>query len=106
MRPTPLRSLLGIAAVGSLALLLGTSALAGPNYTYDALGRVILVTYDNGKQVVYKYDAAGNRTQEVISATTINHKPVANTDSITVYDDALTTSFDPRTNDTGDGPLS
>jgi YD repeat-containing protein len=31
-------------------------------YEYDALGRVVKVTYDDGSYVVYVYDAAGNRT--------------------------------------------
>ena len=31
-------------------------------YEYDELGRLVKVTYDNGKYVEYVYDAAGNRT--------------------------------------------
>lgn len=30
-------------------------------YTYDALGRVVTVTYSNGAVITYTYDAAGNR---------------------------------------------
>ena len=49
----------------------GTAALAltapkawarSETYTYDALGRLTSVTYDNGDVVYYVYDAAGNRT--------------------------------------------
>jgi YD repeat-containing protein len=32
-------------------------------YTYDALGRLHSVTYQNGTAVTYTYDPAGNRTQ-------------------------------------------
>lgn len=34
-------------------------------YQYDALGRVIQVTYSGGVTVLYTYDAAGNRTEVV-----------------------------------------
>lgn len=37
------------------------------NYTYDALGRVKTVQYDN-VTVTYTYDAAGNRTSVVTTA--------------------------------------
>ena len=30
-------------------------------YTYDALGRLIKLTFDNGTTQTYTYDAAGNR---------------------------------------------
>jgi large repetitive protein len=82
------------------SVALASSAMAGPSYTYDALGRVVAVTYANGKQVVYSYDAAGNRTQEVISATTVNRAPVAVADAVTINEDATSATFNPRTNDT------
>lgn len=34
-------------------------------YTYDALGRVVTVTYASGATISYTYDSAGNRTQVV-----------------------------------------
>lgn len=32
-------------------------------YTYDALGRVVTVTFNDGTTIVYTYDPLGNRTQ-------------------------------------------
>ena len=57
MKCTLMLLVLGVAA--------GSSALGadGFTYTYDALGRLQSVTYQNGTQVVYTYDPAGNRTQ-------------------------------------------
>ena len=43
-----------------------TTAAAATTYTYDTLGRLATVTYDNGNEIIYTYDAAGNRTQVVI----------------------------------------
>ncbi|MBF0562950.1 MAG: RHS repeat protein [Alphaproteobacteria bacterium] len=36
-------------------------------YTYDALGRVTVATYDTGVCVNYSYDANGNRTSQSVS---------------------------------------
>lgn len=53
--------------MASACLLLGFAGLraeaATTEYKYDALGRLILVTHDNGIQTNYMLDAAGNRTQ-------------------------------------------
>jgi YD repeat-containing protein len=57
-------------------LLMGvlSTLCAGPawaetiTYTYDPLGRVTKVAYDNGASIVYNYDAAGNRTSVVTTA--------------------------------------
>ncbi|MDQ7065918.1 MAG: FlgD immunoglobulin-like domain containing protein [candidate division KSB1 bacterium] len=35
-------------------------SLAGETYEYDAQGRLIKVTYDNGNRISYAYDASGN----------------------------------------------
>lgn len=67
-------------------------------YSYDQLGRIIAVTYADGKQIVYAYDAAGNRTQHVVSASTINRPPVAVDDAKTASE-GVPYAFDPRTND-------
>ncbi len=51
-------------AVVVLALA-GVAFAGGVNYTYDALGRLATVVYDNGTTtttITYSYDAAGNRT--------------------------------------------
>lgn len=59
-----------LAGIMCASLLLGTSAFAGnTTYQYDALGRVIKVTYPDSKQICYAYDSAGNRTQVQRKAT-------------------------------------
>ena len=53
---------------GIVGLSLGalvSPAAAATTYTYDTLGRLSSVTYDNGKTITYTYDAAGNRTAVV-----------------------------------------
>lgn len=54
-------------ALATLLLTVSAPAPAQTNfgYTYDALGRVKIVTYPDGSTVAYDYDAAGNRTQKV-----------------------------------------
>jgi YD repeat-containing protein len=70
-------------ATASLAFFLAAPTLAATSYTYDALGRVSTVTYDGGKQIVYTYDSAGNRTQ-VVTQTGTNQPPTAVPDSVTI----------------------
>ncbi len=93
---TAFRSSLLLAA----AVLVGGPAFGGTAYTYDALGRLISVRYDDGRQITYTYDAAGNRTQHVVSATTINRAPVANPDAVTMYEGSGSVSVSPLSNDT------
>ncbi|MFL6603249.1 MAG: RHS repeat domain-containing protein [Steroidobacteraceae bacterium] len=56
-------------ALWTLCVMLGLSAAQSAlavdqiTYTYDALGRLHMVTYQNGTTVTYTYDPAGNRTQ-------------------------------------------
>ena len=68
--------LMQIARIAGLAtvLLVGTAhplgaQSDGATYMYDALGRLIQVTYANGTTIVYTYDAAGNRTSVVVTCS-------------------------------------
>lgn len=57
--------------IGAPALWLSSNDLAAADtYQYDALGRLVRVTFSDGKFVVYRYDAAGNRTEVVRSDNT------------------------------------
>lgn len=89
-----------LAAASLLPLVLAAPALAAASYTYDEQGRVTSITYDDGTQVVYTYDAAGNRTEERRTATAGNRAPVPLADSYTLNEGITSLSFDPRTNDT------
>lgn len=67
-----LTRLSGITLTGALALASLSPIPAGAGsfaYAYDALGRVVTATNPNGSIVTYTYDAAGNRTQYIASAT-------------------------------------
>ena len=46
----------------------GATLAATASYEYDALGRLTRVGYSDGTRVIYRLDAAGNRTQ-VVSGT-------------------------------------
>jgi len=59
-----------------LIFLLSTTMLAVPalagntvTYTYDALGRLIKLTFDNGTTQTYTYDAAGNRLTDTATCS-------------------------------------
>jgi YD repeat-containing protein len=54
----------------SFLLIAPAAHAASASYTYDALGRVIQVVYDNGMKIVYIYDAAGNRTVQTVTCGT------------------------------------
>ncbi len=74
-------------------------AIAATTFTYDDLGRVTSETYDDGKEIIYSYDAAGNRTQVVITATIANRQPLAQNDTLAATT-LVAASLDPRSNDT------
>jgi YD repeat-containing protein len=50
--------------LASVFLLFADSGDASTIYTYDLLGRVTTVQYDNGLCIAYTYDANGNRTSQ------------------------------------------
>jgi YD repeat-containing protein len=52
----------------SLATATSTALADSVTYTYDSLGRLVKLTYDNGATMVYNYDSAGNRTSVVVTA--------------------------------------
>jgi len=58
------------AACGLVVSILATGATlaATASYEYDALGRLTRIGYSDGTRVIYRLDAAGNRTQ-VVSGT-------------------------------------
>jgi len=59
------------AAAVLFALLFASPALATSattTYTYDDLGRIATVTYQNGMVVTYTYDPAGNRSSVVTAS--------------------------------------
>jgi YD repeat-containing protein len=69
------RKPLGVARALGLtmcAALLAAAAHAGSvSHTYDALGRIATVVYNNGTTtttIKYSYDAAGNRTSVVTTS--------------------------------------
>lgn len=79
---------LGAAFGAILALVLNGAALAATaSYEYDALGRLTRIDYSDGKRVIYRLDAAGNRTQ-VSSGT-----PAGVPSSITVPASSTTGSY-------------
>ena len=55
-----------IATISLACLVTASSVTAATIYTYDDLGRVATVIYDNGKEIIYTYDPAGNRTEVVV----------------------------------------
>lgn len=94
------RSLMRASLVMTALGLSVAPALSATSYTYDALGRLIKVRYDNGKEINYTYDAAGNRTQRTVQTSGANNPPVAAPDTITMPETQSSVTFDPRSNDT------
>lgn len=61
-----IRNRAAVACLSAFATLIMASppgAQEAVQYGYDALGRVVTVTYGNGTVITYAYDPAGNRTQ-------------------------------------------
>lgn len=72
---------------------------AADTFTYDLLGRVSTQLSADGKLTTYSYDAAGNRTSVVTTATAANRPPVAVNDAAGLNEGVASLTFDPRTND-------
>jgi len=66
----------------------GISEAGTTAYTYDALGRVIAVTYPSGTADNFQYDSAGNRTQVVRATSAIVAPTVGNTSLTVAYNTA------------------
>lgn len=64
MKPNTAKFLIG------LTLLLLNPVAGAITYTYDAGNRLTSVVYDNGQQIIYTYDAAGNTTAFIATSIT------------------------------------
>jgi YD repeat-containing protein len=101
MRMTGRRRRSAIAPLSlATALTLSATALAATQYQYDALGRLVRVRYDNGKEIAYTYDAAGNRLQRIVRTAGANRPPIANPDAVSLFENQTSVTFNPRLNDT------
>lgn len=67
LRSTLMALALLLAAIGGA----GTALADSVSYTYDPLGRLVQVAYDNGASVAYNYDSAGNRTSVAVNAVAL-----------------------------------
>ena len=56
-------------ALAALGILIPNGVNASASYTYDLLGRLTTVVYDNGLCISYSYDPNGNRTAIATIAT-------------------------------------
>lgn len=61
--------LIACAAVGVITLAPADAAAGNATYRYDNLGRLTEVNYGTGVVVKYAYDAAGNRSTELVTGT-------------------------------------
>lgn len=60
-----------ISAVLNLStMFLAAGVATETQFTYDALGRLAKASYGNGTVIEYQYDAAGNRIQKAVTAST------------------------------------
>jgi len=88
-----------LSATGALWIFAAASAANAQSatYSYDALGRLNGAVYTAGSDVFYAYDAAGNRTQQTVVAST-NQPPIATNDTLAALKNQAK-SLDPRAND-------
>jgi YD repeat-containing protein len=47
------------------------ASAASSSFQYDELGRLVQVVNDNGIVLNYSYDKAGNRTQELVTGSSV-----------------------------------
>ena len=93
----------GTWAVGAAlltALITATAWAASVTYVYDEAGRLKQVLYDDGAQVSYKLDAAGNRTQVTSAAATPVNAPTGLT-AQPASDNSVALSWTAATGGTG-----
>src|SRR5262245_40126325 len=99
-----------IALALALFAVLNVRADAASCFVYDALGRIVEATYENGTKFTYSYDANGNRTTSSVTTgqtptcpepgyATENHSPNAVADTSTARP-TITQAIDVRANDT------
>ena len=87
--------------IASLAFALWAQAGAAGSaetYAYDALGRLVVVSTDDGKRATYTYDAPGNRTQSAGASGALRAPNAVDDARSYTYGSGLLT-FDPRVND-------
>jgi len=53
--------------IGLLSIDASYSANGSASFVYDNLGRLSRVTYNNGKEISYTYDASGNRVEQIVT---------------------------------------
>lgn len=59
-----------LATVLCLTVLPNSASGGSVSYTYDDLGRLVEISYSDGARIAFTYDAAGNRTQQLIEFIT------------------------------------
>lgn len=81
-----------------LFLLTISLPVSASTYTYDNLGRLKTVTFENGQQIFYSYDAGGNRLSKKVTGTdaiapTVNSTDPANNAINVPIEKAITVNF-------------
>jgi YD repeat-containing protein len=61
----------GATVLGLVAIAIPAGALGSGVYSYDKVGRLTVVLYDNGTCLAYAYDANGNRTSQANTSASV-----------------------------------